>query len=237
MNGVYCTKEEIESIIVQIREKCLKQYLYPIVIHIFLPKELISIDIDNWCLEKGKKYKRFGNTYKIIVRAEERLDGKYEHGRLWNTKYDCLQSKHSQSAFDIFEVIHIEKSSSYNIEKIVEDIYNKGQLPNIMAVKLPQPLSILSQNELDELFSVLSYETPIPLALWVRQSAESVDCCLTKLINIIKDCPLKDLPEKIKQERMNSDKHIGRQISLFWDDPNLLPPGVTLGRKNTTTWD
>ena len=236
------TKEEIKGVFQQII-KNVEKYRPGgadeiTKIHIFLPQELMNLEIETWKVEEeGKTYILFGNQYEIILRAAARLDRKYllRFKEKWTKKWNKLQDDFSDAK--LFEIPQSCRSIN-DIQKVFE----MANSEKTMVLQISQPFSILPEKELNDLFDILTVESVIPLALWVRkkdegnerkQVDESNDY-YSELKEILGNTTLEKLALEIKGNRSHS---IGKYLCLLWDDPELLPPGISLEQKNTITWD
>ena len=193
-------------------------------IHIFLPYKLMNNAVDCWQTYEDED-ETIGEFYEVIVRCSERLRGKNPRVMRWRNKGRIFREL-AQPAADIFTLC-----DSSN-DKILESDCKKD---DVIAVKITtffkqeQPGTVL-------------WKSGIPLALWIRQQLPYFDNKLV-LDKLISDCfpenncyfkkdpiPVKDIPERVKEKRLESIKHkppeshIGRHLCLLWDDPNLLPP-------------
>jgi hypothetical protein len=73
-------------------------------------------------------------------------------------------------------------------------------------------------------------ERGVPILIWSRTCSQEADIlqCILRSINFKS---LQTLPEQIKNlrndARYSQGWHLGRSVTLLWDDPTRLPPGFT----------
>src|SRR5205823_2278109 len=70
-----------------------------------------------------------------------------------------------------------------------------------------------------------SLKAGIPAALWLRGGPDG----LADLVNLLQKVELGTLPQFVRNLRLDANwtqdaTHLGRRISLMWDDPNRLAP-------------
>jgi hypothetical protein len=189
-------------------------------IHIFLPLELMNYAVDSWKTYEDEE-ETIGEIYEIFIRCSEGLRGKNPRLIAWREKGLLFKDKLSQPADDIFIV-----GDSQEIKTLEKKLKQKEAI----AVKIIP----VFENKLP---GEILWKAAVPLALWVRQDLPDVENSLI-LDELINDCCLEKLPERIKAKRLDAmdtehpEDHIGRHLCLLWDDPNLLPPEQLLTEIN-----
>ena len=221
-----CDYKEFELKMRELIARC-PSYEYELMIQLFLPKTLIDIDIDQWFPgeDRNRIDRRFGILYKIVLRAEKRLDPKYGHPyqqhlrNQWHERWKKIEGKSSLKPFlDFFE-----DCDPNCPEELIPTLQQRCEA---LGVKLVHPSSSVEEEKMHELFDILIEETAIPIALWVRQPPGGKNWW-EALKDSLKNFSLEELPKAIKDERtknVRDEQHIGRHLSLLWDDPYLLPP-------------
>jgi hypothetical protein len=206
---------EIEKFIRSIRDKCYEcSDISELPIHIFLPMKLMKLDIGAWPLKEGRARRLFGAEHEILLHSEDRLDPVYKSFKEAKRKrWEQVENTPPDNPLSIFEEVAFYESDA---------LYKKGQLSHVVGIKLLQPLCLLQENnQIDDLLEELILDSPIPLALWMRE-AVTKDDLNRELENMFKEgCQLEKLASKIKEKRLAEPS---MNISLLWDDPKLLPP-------------
>lgn len=185
-------------------------------LEVFLPLELLSQEIDNWETQRYGISMSLGCECKVVVRMDERLAANYHGNRYqWSMKWDMAKELFSQPA---------------NLKLVSADCALKQLLvelskPDVIGIKLAKVHQ--EQNRKAILGALLLTSTPI--AFWLRRDPDEKEG-QAKAERIL-ECSLEQLPESVKKARLaalSEDKEtsIGYHLSLLWDDPNYLPPGI-----------
>ncbi|WP_281062913.1 hypothetical protein [Limnoraphis robusta] len=188
-------------------------------IQCFLPTKLIALtSIDRLVCENKVVQPTWGSEYEINVRFSERLSGGDERVNRWRSKGKVFREKLKEQSNLILSPL-----DNSNPKRLYLSLLEA----NGACLKVP-----MWESKSEQIMLIL-LETGIPLALWLRQKPEGLDCCATALDNIICQCNLEKLPHHIKVSRRQaweeeSDTHIGNHLSLLWDDFNLVPPAQQL---------
>ncbi|MDJ1184650.1 trypsin-like peptidase domain-containing protein [Roseofilum casamattae] len=185
-------------------------------IHCFLPIPLIaSLALDKSIVENYSQEPSFGHKYKISLGLTERLvPTGNERISLWHKKGNIFNRYQQDEANNLVTVV--DNSRPRKLSRKLEKI-NGASLR-------------IAMNECNpEVTMQILMETGIPLALWLRENPENLDCCGTTLHHKVCQCSLEKLPEKVKEQRSEAwaeecPNHIGNHLSLLWDDPDLVPP-------------
>jgi hypothetical protein len=187
-------------------------------VHIFLPQQLLNCDADCWKLIKriGKELP-IGHDYKVFVRLYERLSRSY-NPKMWKKKWQQKTSLLQENASNGFRGCK---------DCDLDDLYYElTEEENEYVVGLTL-IDVPNQDSSTNIFNLI-FELGFPLALWSRSNlSESTN--EVELNRVLEACILANLPKTVKRERRESRKkprncHIGRHLSLLWDDPDLIPP-------------
>ena len=185
-------------------------------IEIFLPLTLLNHNVEWWQIKEdlGFGFLTFiGKDYKVVVRSYERCTKHYERLRVnWKKKWETLETKIQQTC-----------QSSIDLEcddETVNNLINSEQeIIGIKILKAPEKIGEKS------IFAAI-LKTAIPVALWLRNNPPGLDCH-SEIEEILGNCCLEELPDTITKKRNIADPdkeiHIGRHISLLWEDPYRLP--------------
>lgn len=170
--------------------------------------------IDNWRIKENERDKissPIGYEYKVIVRSCERLE-KYRKKNDWKYKWDTFIDSSCSECF-ISGDFHSGDKLYFNLleKKAIAVRFNQSPSPEIF----PKILNAI-------------YKSAIPVALWIRQELQDLN--IQAEIDDLLGCSTIELPEKVKDKRLqassHTDKqtHIGHHISLLWENPYILPP-------------
>lgn len=183
---------------------------YHTTLEFFLPEERLNEEIDAWEIKASEKADPLpiGIDYKISVRSNERL-AKSTHKNDWEIKWNLLQQQNEPPCF------------------LVGDGRSKKELISMLRPKNALALK-LKKSPSPEIFQVIN-DAAIPVALWIRQELQNLDI-QSELDNLLQ-CPITELPEQVKAKRLedfpkDEQTHIGKHISLLWENPNILPPQI-----------
>jgi len=203
----------VEEIVRNLIQECINiTDNTPQEIHIFLPYELMNHPVYCWKFYQDED-KTIGGEYSVIVRCSEGLQGKDPRILAWQNKGKLLNSQLQELAENVFILGDIEE------EKQLEKKLNKEKA---IAVKITKVFNKKQPGE-------LLWKSAVPVALWFRQQLENINNQV-QLDCLLENCCLKELPEKVKEQRFDamyedcSEKHFGSHLCLLWDDPNFLPP-------------
>lgn len=185
-------------------------------LEVFLPLELLSKEIDTWETQRYGISMSLGCECKVVVRMDERLAANY-HGNLyqWSMKWD--------KAIELF-------SQPANLKLVSADCDLKQLLielskPDVVGIKLAK---VYQEQDRKAILGALLL-TSTPIAFWLRREPDEKED-QAKAERAL-ECSLEQLPESVKKARLaalSGDKEtsIGYHLSLLWDNPNYLPPGI-----------
>ena len=190
-------------------------------VHVFLPLELMSWEVDAWRLkppEGRRKAKCIGHDHVVLLRCADRYKRSYTEAPSWRTLWKRHQNVLNQPASEVFILDHDDHLDELG------DILDQAVQPGSSAVGLHVTQMPTDVEEL--CYELL--ESGLPLAVWQRRelsaTAQGQDwsdllssCCLDKL-------PIRAKDERHSARRKPIEKHIGHHLSLLWDDPRLVPP-------------
>ena len=218
--------ESIPSLIVQVLSSIASKIphkLPELMIEFFLPRELLSHDIDQWNMEdEFIDELTLGSEHRVIVRSQERVSNPRLQGH-WRKKWKEFQGRIQSDCFHgSIEIICQEKH------------YAKGelykQLVNCACTSCLGFLFMLKDTSSDERPLTEMLRAGIPVALWPRPcdgSSEYLSDIREKIKRLLLDSNPSELPERVKSERLDAidcdEPHIGHYLTLLWDDPDRLP--------------
>ncbi|NEP52924.1 MAG: hypothetical protein F6K65_30635, partial [Moorea sp. SIO3C2] len=155
-----------------------------------------------------------GSEYCVIFRSVKRLN-KYRHQGKWLKKWTQIQDNCQTICLMNFAFISFD---------CWQELYADLEEREAIAVKLHQP-------PCENILKVID-RTAIPVVLWLRKNDfKTINC--QEAIEQLLNCQINQLPEKVKQQRLqafpkakNKQEHIGHHLALLWEDPYLLPPQI-----------
>lgn len=181
-------------------------------IHCFLPLKLIARVAPEEAVVEGHPVEAtFGCQYEINVRFSERLSNDSEGIRRWRRKGKVFRDKLGEGADGILKPL-----DNGSLKKLYRNLQEADGVRLTGALREP-----MSERTMQILL-----EAGVPLALWLRQTAG--EACGEAWGGVC-SCDLRGLPERIKSQRADAweredESHIGKHVSLLWDDPQLVPP-------------
>ena len=221
---------EIKPMIQRVHQRCCDDHAAPVLVEIFLPKELMNSDIDSWRLQEDKQRPLFGTRYPVILRSLDRLNSKYLCKQVQERKWEAVERLLQSTAMSAFCEGDPSDINKLYIQAEKYSMPDKPETKDVVGLKLIHPASVADE-ELEDLFEAILMDSALPIMIWARQSEVGLECCAS--INQILDCVLEQLPEELKSHRLEAfgNKqvcHIGNHLSLLWDDPQLIPPDSKL---------
>jgi vWA-MoxR associated protein C-terminal domain/Effector-associated domain 10 len=203
--------------------KCLTGKQYQLIIEIFLPSDLMSIEVDRWKIYDSILGEiTLGAKYPLRLRSLERLDIHYLDSYLsdwyksWNNVKKVLHNKPIQELF-----AHLQQMENFNWKLFKSNLHEKIGLKVTCAPPKAKTKDLFK--------AILTATTPI--AIWTRCDISNFDQ-VAAIDEILNHKPLCDLSESIRQIREQADAqaedHLGFHLALLWEDPYRLPPNVML---------
>ena len=210
----------LPQLLTRILEEVSSRFTNDPEIHIFLPLELMNLNVDCWLLDDEDEFPvLLGHDYKVVLRCNERVQRNYRQRPRWVRKWQQQQSLLQNKSFEVFKAA--DDSDLDALSAALHEVEDEDTTIGLKVTQAP------SQAQPDKLFRLL-FKSGLPLAIWGR-------CDLLEPTNeaeldrVLQACCLESLPSVVKKERYqsrtkNQDCHIGHHLSLLWDDPDLLPP-------------
>ncbi|MFM6245795.1 MAG: hypothetical protein ACKPFD_14275 [Dolichospermum sp.] len=174
----------------------------------FLPTEMLNYPVEKWIITENNVPFPLGKRYRVIVRDYNRLLPQYLKNQgiwlnKWNQVYQVYPTTVCQEIFETYK----ENHDPENLLEILDD-----------AIGII--ITAFSDQEYREIFGYfLNSATPIGICYRYNDLFSELSDCLT--------CSVFDLPETVKQQRLQSriqnPNHIGHHISLIWENPNIKP--------------
>ncbi|MBE9231326.1 hypothetical protein IQ231_06405 [Cuspidothrix issatschenkoi LEGE 03284] len=174
----------------------------------FLPTEMLNHPVEQWTMEENNVSSPLGKKYRVIVRDYNRLLPAYlKNQGIWLDKWKQLT----------------ENQVCENIFKTYKENHDPENLLEMLDNAIGIIITTFSDQEYKEIFGYfLNSATPIGICYRCNdQFSESSNFL---------QCPVFDLPETVKNQRLKSRKenlnHIGHHISLIWENPNIKPTKI-----------
>jgi hypothetical protein len=206
----------------------------PQTLEFFLPRELISEEVDQWAMTQGVLLQtKFGIEYQVVVRALDRLTPcLYNQFReRWQQRWKQLHQVAQQPGAPYILICDRD-------EYAPQTLYRTLLLsPDTTCLGLTFiPIEPYSK---EDIFCAM-LQAGIPVALWSRSHADTAHHTpdvRTKIAALVAHNAPGDLPRVVHRERQQANDHsdtahLGNHLTLLWDDPNRVPPHWLL----TTPW-
>ena len=226
-DGLTCTQAEIQTWLNKSLRKALKLLRgkrYHLTIEVFLPKEFLSSEVDQWQLEFDPIDSEtcWGMRYGLRVRSLERLNLNYLDNYLnqwyenWGKVSQILDQHPPLESFESLEELHS---------------LNSRQLPHQLNQKIGLKLTCPTASEQFQVLVKAILQAATPIALWPR--CPNPNSNYAESINQLLTCrPLRQLSESVRELRSasqgNSPDHLGCHLGFLWEDPYRLTPEMMI---------
>jgi vWA-MoxR associated protein C-terminal domain len=222
--GKICKFTQISTQLERFIEKALDKLIgkkYCLTIEIFLPSNLMCMEIDRWEINDPISGKiTLGTEYPIRLRSIERLDVPYllKYLSAWYQSWDNVRVVlENGSIQDIFE--HLEEVESFNWKLLKIRLKEKIGLK----VTCTHPKSMRK-----DLFRAILQATT-PVAIWIRNDIPDLDRVMA-IDRILTFKPLRHLCESVRHAREIADaqteEHLGLHLAVIWENPYRLTPDL-----------
>jgi hypothetical protein len=189
-------------------------------IHVFLPLELMHLDVDVWSIDSGSNRSNYlGHDYLVFIHCANRYDGNYRKMPSWKKFWKRHQGLLKDSAQSVFVEGH--DNDLDELMEILDEAVQGDRIVGLQVTDAPVDTENLVYELLDH---------GLPIAIWSRTNlAESAH--RTQVKALLESCCLETLPSKVKDKRAETRRprnkkelHIGHHLSFLWDDPHFYPP-------------
>ncbi|TVP61336.1 MAG: hypothetical protein EA343_14510 [Nodularia sp. (in: Bacteria)] len=206
------TLQNIPKIVDLLLEDISSEFLGKLTVEFFLPYKLLNHTVDSFIRVEFGTAESIGKKYKVVVRANERLQRNYPYKGIWFNKWQTVKQVYNSQC----------KQGLVSGNHSQEVIRKKLDTANgIILINIPKSTSI------ETIFSYILI-TATPIALWLRKELENQNLTQQSAINSLLDCCIQELPDRVKEQRLDAPEshndHIGHHISLVWEDPERLTP-------------
>ncbi|MEB3218392.1 MAG: hypothetical protein VKN72_19465 [Nostocales cyanobacterium 94392] len=196
---------------------------YKLIVEIFLPSDLIGVEIDRWKISDPIiEETSLGIKYPIRLRSLERLNLEYLDSYLsdWYKYWDKVKTVlHNEPIQELFE--HLEEMESFNWKLLRNSLKEKIGLKLTCAPP---------KAKTKDLFRAI-LTTTTPIAIWTRYDIPNLDQ-VSAIDEILTFKPLCHLCESVRETREQADaqteEHLGFHLALLWENPYRLTPDIML---------
>ena len=188
-------------------------------LQIFLPPELMNLPVDSWQSDlEGLFGDTFGITYGqgFYIRCGSRLSNRKVRRGVWQERWDLIKQHQIDDSRDCF--LAGDDESLVALNRKIRGETKKFGVKYTCVPKSPDPSGKMQKH----FFHLLSGST-LPGALWLRQLPEG-SSCEEAIDELLKSACLAEMYRSVQTRRTKEDDHLGKHLSLVWDDPYLLPP-------------
>lgn len=200
-----------------------------VVVEFVLPWELLNLEVDWWRKESGSpRPTALAMDYPIVVRSLERLRTRRWH-RAWHERWRQLQSEPASS------LVHWSRPAGQDyFTRLESELKSDKRVVSLVLSEPPTRPGRAGQQEVEA-----ALRSGLPVVIWHRADCTTAEFreAVTRLIS---DGGLAQLPMRAKELRLEAlrlepelrDNHIGRYLTVLWDDPERRPdpPGSSSGR-------
>ncbi|WP_156093120.1 VMAP-C domain-containing protein [Planktothrix serta] len=228
--GVVCQSKEIPKQLDNFIKKAVNdEHLlfrkkYQLTIEIFLPSDLMYMNINSWEIDHPNQLVQkipLGAKYSMRLRLLERIQPKYQSERSdwlqnWDKVRNCLDKTPTPELFE-----HLQDTENLT--------------PQQLEIKLQEKIGLkvtccLNKQKVHRLFLCILF-TKTPIVVWTRCEIDTHQ--VDEIDKILMSKPLKNLCKSVQQTRKEAnaeknEKHLGCHLSLLWDNPYRIPPDVML---------
>jgi vWA-MoxR associated protein C-terminal domain/Trypsin-like peptidase domain/vWA-MoxR associated protein middle region (VMAP-M) 1 len=182
-------------------------------IHLFLPRKLFGCDIE--MRPCGSRVDVLGSIYEFVIRTNlntHPIDYQNYYDD-WIFKWQKIEVALKQQSNQLFKHVDCSQPEANLIREIAH--INAAMLKNWH-----------SSESIGDLFGLIGDDdVSLPVAIWSR------DPQFQDNLSDVLDCVVKTLQDRVRQERSAahespSENLLGHHLSLLWEDPKVLPPGM-----------
>lgn len=229
------TLDGISKCIDKIRQDYRLRISRELIVEVFLPINFLSCSVDQWIITVGKEFMKLGIAHTVVARLIDRvldLDTLQQWKEKWNIYQDFINGRtpHSINVTKVKGPFLISTKEKCNETYAFFDTLYSSHIVYLALDFAPES----SQHATSIMNKILS--AGIPIALWPRkltsdQYNQYKDFLLSENFTL-DPRKLPELPIMVKKQRHeaqgNADHH-GCHLTLLWDDPDRLPPGMDAG--------
>ncbi|MBH8573031.1 toll/interleukin-1 receptor domain-containing protein [Nostocaceae cyanobacterium CENA369] len=178
-------------------------------IHLFVPRMFFGDNFE--MLPSSRVGAVLGNEYPLVVRTNLKIHpiGWYYYDD-WHEKWQQIEEAFENNICDVAKFIDCS-------------LPEKDLIPELATT---DAVVLKNCDSVGSWFDLIAEETALPVALWSRDPLFQ-----DQLARVLDDCIVKNLPDRIHQERKTAHKStiksvLGHHLSLVWEDPKIVPPNM-----------
>ncbi len=200
-----------------------------LVVELFVPREMMSCDADQWELAYGlPENPRIGELYPVLLRWRDRAErAEGTRAGIWERVSEQLR-KHVLQNTNAPSALWIGAKDGPGVELINKlGRGNYGKCVGFLFVPIDE--------QARERGSLLDFALlgGMPFGFWLRREPPDWKVFQTELDNLLTAGQLDDVPHQLKEFRLHAAAdeqraHPGCCFTLFWDDPARNPLGEQL---------
>lgn len=193
-------------------------------VELLLPRKLLDEPVDQWQLRSFPH--TLGIRHPVVVRSLDRMRNRASHPQ-WRRKWRWL-AEHGETTSGESIYWH-----SGTVDRPAEALYAElvGS-DHLVCLVVPFSPDRFVDPDRDPFWAALV--AGIPAIVWYRRPYHEVagDRFIHEMRNLLDGRHLRELPALALQLRReaqmtSSDRHIGRHLSVLWDDPDRIPESVS----------
>lgn len=191
-----------------------------VAVEFVLPWELLNAEVEWWRKETSSARPTvLAMDYPIVVRSLERLRTQRWH-RYWHQRWDQLRRAPASS------VVQVSTPSGKDyLTRLDIDLRSDERIVSLVLSEPPIHPGSPGQQEVEA-----AMRAGLPVVIWHRSDCTS-SAFREAVDRLTADGGLADLPQRTKQLRLDAlrqepelrDEHIGRHVTILWDDPERKP--------------
>lgn len=197
-------------------------------IEFVLPYELIGHPVDQWRISVGSNHPLpIGAQYSVVVRSRDRLHSPiYQHR--WATRWRHLLDHRWEPNARAVGFIQLTGNTAQALLSGMENLPEgfTDDYPVCLVLALPMPRR---GNDDRGGALVAAVERGVPVLIWCRLPRANSQF-LVDMANHLRNRAIGEIPELVQRLRTDATvplptaEHLGRHISLLWDDYDRLAP-------------
>jgi vWA-MoxR associated protein C-terminal domain/vWA-MoxR associated protein middle region 0/Effector-associated domain 2 len=210
---------QLDGVLLELAEEALEE-IGDITVEFVLPRELLNHSVDQWPIVLTGLDQEIGTVYPVVVRSLERIRNPMFRAR-WQRRWRQLRAFGGAARADLVQWLHWGNAD------------HRTALAQVLALGEESPVCLIVS------FSAEAGSLPtaitagllagVPVMLWCRDGR----CAARFEADIPQQMyarPLLDLPALVLRLRQEATRpghvaeHVGRHLSLLWDDPDRIPP-------------
>ncbi|MFL6075322.1 MAG: effector-associated domain 2-containing protein [Mycobacteriales bacterium] len=212
-------EQAVENLIADMEAKWARSSA-PVMLEFVLPWELLNSEVDWWPHESGTgRASPLAMDYSVVVRSLERLRTPRWH-RLWRQRW--RQFVHEPATSHMY---WSRPSGEDYFTRLESELKSDESTVSLVLSEPPQHTGGHARKEIET-----ALRSGLPIIIWHRGDCSSAEF-RTVVSSLAAEGGLGSLPERVRKLRMQAlrlepdqrGRHIGRHLTVLWDDPERLP--------------